>query len=61
MANHFKVVVNQTPEELEHRLRRAVSVHSKERLQMLYWIKKTGGVSTRRAELANDLSLAQAL
>jgi hypothetical protein len=60
MANHFKVVVNQTPEELEHRLRRAVSVHSKERLQMLYWIK-TGGVSTRRAELANDLSLAQAL
>jgi transposase len=57
MANHFKVVVNQISEELKHRLRRALSVHSKERLQMLYWIK-TGVVSTR-AELAQRLERDQ--
>jgi len=57
MANHFQVVVNQTSEELKHRLRRAVSVHSKERLQMLYWLK-TGVVSTR-AELAKRLERDQ--
>lgn len=57
MANHFKVVVNQTSEELKHRLRRAVSVHNKQRLQMLYWIK-TGVVSTR-AELAQRLERDQ--
>jgi transposase-like protein len=46
MANQFKVAVKETTEELQHRLRRAVTAHTKERLQMLYSIK-TGAVSTR--------------
>lgn len=53
MANHLKVAVKETTEELRHRLKRAITAHSKERLQMLYWIK-TGVVSTR-AELAQRL------
>jgi hypothetical protein len=39
MANHFKVAVKETSEQLQHRLRRAITAHSKEQLQMLYWIK----------------------
>ncbi len=53
MANHLKVAVKETREELRHRLKRAITAHTKERLQMLYWIK-TGVVSTR-AELAQRL------
>ncbi|HEY9672690.1 MAG TPA: helix-turn-helix domain-containing protein [Waterburya sp.] len=45
MANQFKVAVEQTREELQHRHRRATTAHPKERLQMLYSIK-TGAVST---------------
>jgi transposase len=53
MANQLKVAVKETTEELRHRLKRAISVHNQERLQMLYWIK-TRTVSTR-AELAERL------
>jgi transposase len=53
MANQFKVAVKETTEELRHRLKRALSAHNQERLQMLYWIK-TRTVSTR-AELAERL------
>ena len=44
MANQFKVAVEETTEELQHRHRRATTAHTKERLQMLYSIK-TGAVS----------------
>ena len=53
MANHFKVAILETPEELQHRLRRAVTAHTKEWLQMLYWIK-SWLVSTR-SELAQRI------
>ena len=53
MANQFKVAVEQTTEELQHRHRRATTAHTKERLQMLYSIK-TGAVSTR-SELAQRI------
>jgi transposase len=53
MANQFKVAVKETTQELRHRLKRALSAHNQERLQMLYWIK-TRTVSTR-AELAERL------
>jgi transposase len=53
VANQFKVAVKETSEQLQHRLRRAVTVHSKERLQMLYLIK-TGAVSSRQ-ELAQRM------
>ncbi|MEG4633691.1 hypothetical protein QUB56_29645 [Microcoleus sp. AR_TQ3_B6] len=46
MANHLRVVVTETTEQQQHRLRPAVTAHAKERLQMLYSIK-TGAVSTR--------------
>jgi hypothetical protein len=36
MANQFKVAVKETRAELQHRLKRAVTAHSKERLQILY-------------------------
>ncbi len=48
MANQSKVAVKQTREELQHRLRRAITAHLKERLQMLYLIKLRA-VSTRSA------------
>jgi transposase len=53
MANQFKVAVEETTEELQHRQRRATTAHTKERLQMLYSIK-TGAVSTR-SELAQRI------
>ena len=53
MANHFNVQVNETQEELEHRLQRANMARSRERLQMLYWIK-TQAIATRQ-ELAQRL------
>ncbi|MBD1919884.1 helix-turn-helix domain-containing protein [Microcoleus sp. FACHB-831] len=53
MANQFKVAVKETRAELQHRLKRAVKAHTKERLQMLYWLK-TRVVNTR-TELAQRL------
>lgn len=53
MANQVKVAVKETTQELRHRLKRALSAHNQERLQMVYWIK-TRTVSTI-AELAERL------
>lgn len=53
MARRFKVDVSETQQELKHRLDRASTAASKERLQMLYWIK-TRAITTRQ-ELAQGL------
>jgi hypothetical protein len=39
MGKSFQVEVGESQEELQHRLRHAVTATTKERLQMLYWIK----------------------
>ncbi|MBE9047850.1 hypothetical protein IQ255_26240 [Pleurocapsales cyanobacterium LEGE 10410] len=40
MGNKFEVEVNESQEELKHRLHHGVTASSKERLQMLYWLKQ---------------------
>ena len=47
MGNRFEVEVNESQEELKHRLHHAISASSKERLQMLYWLKKDA-IATRK-------------
>ncbi|MEG4034891.1 IS630 family transposase [Microcoleus sp. w1-18aA5] len=46
MANKFKVEIQETVEELEHRLQRAITAVSKEKLLLLYWIA-TKRIKTR--------------
>lgn len=53
MANKFKVEIQETVEELEHRLQRAITAVSKEKLLLLYWIA-TKRIKTRE-ELATML------
>lgn len=53
MANHFRVEVPESAEELRHRLHHATTANSTQRLQMLYWLK-TQAVATRQ-ELAQRL------
>lgn len=53
MGNHFRVEVGESIEELQHRLRHALTATTKERLQMLYWIK-TNAIATRK-ELSQRL------
>ncbi|MEG4330168.1 IS630 family transposase [Microcoleus sp. herbarium5] len=53
MANKFKVEIQETVEELEHRLKRATTSVSKEKLLLLYWIA-TKKIKTRE-ELATML------
>lgn len=53
MGNQFRVEVKENLEELKHRLRHAVTATSKERLQMLYWIK-ANAIATRK-ELSQRL------
>lgn len=53
MGNKFQVEVNESVEELKHRLRHAVTSSTKERVQMLYWIKQSA-IATRK-ELAQKL------
>ena len=38
MANKLKVQIQETVEELEHRLERATTAASKEKLLVLYWL-----------------------
>ena len=38
MDNKFQVEIRETLEELEHRLERAITAVSKEKLLLLYWI-----------------------
>ena len=47
MGNQFRVEVYESSEELQHRLRHTVTATTKERLQMLYWIK-VGAIATRQ-------------
>jgi transposase len=53
MANKFQVEIQETLEELEHRLERAITAVSKEKLLLLYWIA-TKKITTRE-ELARML------
>jgi transposase len=53
MANKFQVEIKETVEELEHRLERAITAVSKEKLLLLYWIA-TKKIKTRE-ELARML------
>ncbi|MFH7029483.1 MAG: helix-turn-helix domain-containing protein [Heteroscytonema crispum UTEX LB 1556] len=53
MGNNFRVEVNESRQELEHRLRHAVTATTKERLQMLYSIQ-TKAIATRQ-ELSQRL------
>lgn len=53
MGNSFQVEVSESREELQHQLRHAVTGTTKERLQMLYWIK-VGAIATRQ-ELSQRL------
>ncbi len=53
MGNSFQVEVSESREQLQHRLRHAVTATTKERLQMLYWIK-TKAIATRQ-ELSQRL------
>jgi hypothetical protein len=54
MGNQWKVLVHESREELQHRLRYAVTATRKERVQMLYWIK-TEAHATRQ-ELSQRLA-----
>src|SRR5918998_1205641 len=53
MANKFQIEIQETLEELEHRLERAITAVSKEKLLLLYWIA-TKKIKTRE-ELARML------
>ena len=53
MGNKFEVEVNESQEELKHRLHHALTASSKERLQMLYWLK-SNAIATRK-ELSQKL------
>ena len=39
MGNHVRVEVGESCEELQHRLRHAATGATKERVQILYWLK----------------------
>ncbi|MEH1926067.1 helix-turn-helix domain-containing protein [Nostoc sp.] len=60
MGNSFQVEVSESQEELQHRLRHALTATTKERLQMLYWIK-VGAMATPAAGIATRQELAQRL
>ena len=53
MGNKLRVEVRESCEELQHRLRHAVTGATKERVQMLYWLK-TKALATRK-ELSQRL------
>lgn len=58
MARPLKLTVNESLQELEKRLNAQISASSKERLQMLYWLKK-GQVNSRK-ELVERLNRGEA-
>lgn len=47
MGNKFQVEIKESVEELKHRLHHAITSSTKERIQMLYWLK-TKTVGTRK-------------
>ena len=48
MSRPFQIEISESQEELELALKYSTSASSKERLQMLYWLK-SGQVSSRQA------------
>ena len=58
MSRPFQIEIPESQEELEKALKHATSGSSKERLQMLYWLK-SGQVTSRRS-LAERLGRDQA-
>lgn len=58
MSRPFQIEISESQEELEKALKHATTASSKERLQMLYWLK-TSQVSSRRS-LAERLGRDQA-
>lgn len=58
MSRPFRIEISESQEELEKALKHATTASSKERLQMLYWVK-SGQVSSRRS-LAEGLGRDQA-
>ncbi|MEH2271471.1 MAG: hypothetical protein V7K68_24130 [Nostoc sp.] len=48
MSCSFQIEISESQEELEKALRHVTEASSKERLQMLYWLK-SGQVSSRRS------------
>lgn len=58
MSRPFQVEIYESQEELEKALKHATTASSKERLQMLYWLK-SGQVSSRQG-LAERLGRDQA-
>ena len=53
MGNKFEIEINESEEELKHRLHHSVTASSRERLQMLYWLKRDAIAS--RKELSQQL------
>jgi transposase len=53
MGNKFTVEVNESVEQLRHRLHHSITSSSRERLQMLYWLKQDAIAS--RKELSKKL------
>ncbi|WP_223280400.1 hypothetical protein [Nostoc sp. PA-18-2419] len=56
MSRPFQVEILESQKQLEKALKHAITASSKERLQMLYWLK-SGEVSSRRSlaeRLARD-------
>lgn len=58
MSRPFQIEISESQEELEKALKHTTSGSSKERLQMLYWLK-SGQVTSRRS-LAERLGREQA-
>lgn len=58
MSRPLKLTIHETEEELEKRLKVAISASAQERLQMLYWLKQ-GQVNSRK-ELVKRLNRGEA-
>ncbi|WP_169216787.1 hypothetical protein [Brasilonema sp. UFV-L1] len=56
MSRPLKLTIHETQEELEKRLKAQTTASGKERLQMLYWLKK-GHINSRK-ELVERLNLS---
>ncbi len=61
MGNKFEVEVKESQEELKHRLHHAVTASSKERLQMLYWLKSNATSEAVAFGTASRKELSQKL
>ena len=53
MGNKFEIEINESEEELKHRLHHSVSASSREKLQMLYWLERFGDRALEKNYLKN--------